>query len=65
MRIAQNPGCWRWCAASWNDSGFATRDLGLIEAMLRVGHIALGLDGTNEADRDLALAAFATQFPQT
>jgi hypothetical protein len=43
---------------------FATRDLGLIEAMLRAGHIALALDGTNEADRDLALAAFASQFPQ-
>src|SRR5262249_25961146 len=44
--------------------GFATRDIGLIEAMLRAGHIALALDGTNEADRDLALAAFASQFPQ-
>jgi hypothetical protein len=44
--------------------GFATRDLGLIEAILRAGHIALALDGTNEADRDLALAAFASQFPQ-
>jgi hypothetical protein len=45
--------------------GLPTRDLGLIEAMLRAGHIALALDGTNEADRDLALAAFASQFPQT
>jgi hypothetical protein len=44
--------------------GFATRDVGLIDAMLRAGHIALALDGTNEADRDLALAAFASQFPQ-
>jgi hypothetical protein len=44
--------------------GFATRDLGLIEAMLRAGQIALALDGTNEADRDLSLAAFAQQFPQ-
>jgi hypothetical protein len=45
--------------------GFATRDLGLIEAMLRAGHIALMLDGTNEADRDTALTAFANQFPKT
>jgi Two component regulator propeller len=44
--------------------GFATRDLGLVDAMLRAGHIALALDGTNEVDRDLALAAFASQFPQ-
>jgi hypothetical protein len=44
---------------------FSTRDLGLIEAMLRTGHIALALDGSNEVDRDLALAAFASQFPKT
>ena len=44
--------------------GFATQDRGLIEAMLRAGQIAFALDGTNEADRDLALAAFARQFPQ-
>ena len=44
--------------------GFITRDTGLIDAMLRTGLIALALDGTNEADRDLALANFATQFPQ-
>jgi ligand-binding sensor domain-containing protein len=42
--------------------GFATRDIGLIGAMLRVGHIAVALDGTNEADRDRALDAFASQF---
>jgi hypothetical protein len=42
--------------------GFATRDIGLIGAMLKIGHIAVALDGTNEADRDLALAAFASQF---
>jgi ligand-binding sensor domain-containing protein len=44
--------------------GFATRDLGLVDAMLKAGHIAVALDGTNEVDRDLALAAFASQFPQ-
>ena len=44
--------------------GLAMSDIGLIEAMLKAGHIALALDGTNEADRDLALAAFASQFPQ-
>jgi ligand-binding sensor domain-containing protein len=44
--------------------GFTTRDLGLVDAMLRAGHIAVALDGTNEVDRDLALAAFASQFPQ-
>jgi hypothetical protein len=45
--------------------GFSTRDIGLVDAMLRTGHFALALDGTNEVDRDLALAAFASQFPQT
>ena len=45
--------------------GLATRDLGLIEAMLRAGHIAVALEGSNEADRDLPLAAFASQFSQT
>jgi hypothetical protein len=43
---------------------FATREIGLIDAMLKAGHIALALDGTNEADREVALAAFARQFPQ-
>jgi ligand-binding sensor domain-containing protein len=42
--------------------GFVTRDLGLIDAMLRAGRIALALDGTNEADRDLAFAAFSRQY---
>jgi ligand-binding sensor domain-containing protein len=45
--------------------GFVTRDLGLIDAILRAGHVALAIDGTNEADRDLSLAAFARQFTQT
>ncbi len=45
--------------------GFTTRDLGLVDAMLKAGHIAVALDGTNEVDRDLTLAAFANQFPQT
>jgi hypothetical protein len=45
--------------------GFITRDLGLVDAMLKAGHIAVVLDGTNEVDRDPALAAFASQFPQT
>jgi len=44
--------------------GFVTRDIGLVDAMLKAGHIAVSLDGTNEVDRDLALAAFANQFPQ-
>ena len=44
--------------------GFTTRDLGLVDAMLKAGHIAVALDGTNEVDRDLALATFASQFPQ-
>ena len=43
--------------------GFTIRDLGLIEAMLKAGHIALALDGTNEADRDGALTAFARTYP--
>jgi hypothetical protein len=45
--------------------GFTTHDLGLVEAMLKAGHIALALDGTNEVGRDLALSAFSNQFPQT
>lgn len=44
--------------------GFTTRDLGLVEAVLKAGHIAVALDGTNEVDRDLALATFASQFPE-
>jgi hypothetical protein len=44
--------------------GLATRDLGLIEAMLKAGRIALALDGANEADRDTALSDFARQFQQ-
>jgi hypothetical protein len=44
--------------------GFTTRDLGLVDALLKAGHIAVALDGTNEVDRDLALAAFASQYPQ-
>jgi hypothetical protein len=43
---------------------FATDDLRLIKAMLRSGHIALAMDGANEADCDDALAAFARQFPR-
>ena len=43
--------------------GFNLRDLGLIDAMLKAGHIALALDGANEADRDGALAAFARTYP--
>ena len=42
----------------------ATEDLGLIKAMLNSGHIALAMDGMNEADRGPALAAFARQFPR-
>ena len=44
--------------------GFTTRDLGLVDALLKAGGIAVALDGTNEVDRDHALAAFASQFPQ-
>jgi len=44
--------------------GLATEDLGLIKAMLNAGHIAIALDGMNEADRDVALTAFALQFPR-
>ena len=43
--------------------GFTLRDLGLIDAMLKAGDIALALDGANEADRDGALAAFARTYP--
>lgn len=34
----------------------------LVVAMLKAGHIAVVLDGTNEADRDLSLTTFARQF---
>ncbi len=44
---------------------FFTHDLGLIKAMLKAGHIALALDGTNEVDRDPSLAAFASLFSRT
>jgi hypothetical protein len=44
--------------------GLVIRDLGLIDAMLKAGRIALALDGANEADRDAALTDFARQFRQ-
>jgi len=44
-------------------SGLSTQDRNLIEAMLRSGRFAIALDGTNEAERDAAIAAFAEQFP--
>ena len=44
-------------------SGLATRDRGLIEAMLKSGRFAIALDGTNEADRDTSITEFARQFP--
>jgi hypothetical protein len=43
--------------------GFVTREPSLIEAMLTAGHIAIALDGMNEADRDPSLTDFARQFP--
>ena len=45
--------------------GFTTRDLGLVDAMLRAGHIAVALDGTNEVDRDLGLAIRRPKNPLT
>jgi hypothetical protein len=44
--------------------GFGELDHTTVRAMLKAGHIALALDGMNEADRDNALVAFARQFPQ-
>ena len=44
--------------------GLTVTDLGLVEAMLRAGSIALALDGMSEADRDTALTVFAQSFPQ-
>ncbi|PVZ36140.1 hypothetical protein N438_00922 [Klebsiella sp. GL120222-02] len=35
-----------------------------LTAMLRSGNIAVALDGTNEADRSEAIAAFGRQYPQ-
>ena len=43
--------------------GLTVTDLGLVEAMLRAGSIALALDGMSEADRDTALTVFAQSFP--
>ena len=42
--------------------GVVVEDAGLLKAMLRAGHIAVALDGTNEADRSDAIAAFARQY---
>ncbi|MDM0110516.1 hypothetical protein QTI66_00015 [Variovorax sp. J22R133] len=42
--------------------GVVVEDAGTLKAMLRAGHIALALDGTNEADRNDAIAAFARQY---
>lgn len=43
--------------------GLGELDAALVRAMLRAGHIAIALDGMNEAERDPALMAFARQFP--
>jgi len=44
--------------------GLGELDPALVRAMLRAGHIALALDGMNEAERDASLTAFARQFPK-
>jgi len=44
--------------------GVVVEDAGTLKAMLRAGHIAVALDGTNEADRNDAIAAFARQYGQ-
>jgi hypothetical protein len=43
--------------------GIDVHDATTLRAMLRAGHIAIALDGTNEADRNEAIAAFARQYP--
>jgi hypothetical protein len=60
----KNPGSWVLEAVRQQlaEFGFATRDRELISAMLKAGHIALALDGTNEADRDPAFVAFARLY---
>lgn len=40
----------------------ALEDPSIVKAMLRAGHIAIALDGTNEADRNDAIAAFARAY---
>ena len=40
----------------------ALEDPSIVRAMLRAGHIAIALDGTNEADRNDAIAAFARTY---
>ena len=44
--------------------GLPLGDVSLLTAMLRAGHIAIGLDGTNEADCKEAINSFERQFPQ-
>lgn len=44
--------------------GLTIEDASVLQAMLRTGHIAIALDGTNEADRNQAIAAFERQYPE-
>lgn len=44
--------------------GLPLGDVSLLTAMLRAGHIAIGLDGTNEADCKEAINSFERLFPQ-
>jgi hypothetical protein len=64
---ANSPESWVLEAvrSQFEQFGFDTGDRKLISAMLKAGHIALVLDGVNEADRDTALATFARTFRST
>lgn len=44
--------------------GLPLGDVSLLTAMLRAGHIAIALDGTNEADCKEAITSFERQYPQ-
>lgn len=64
---ANRPDSWivEAVRSQFEQFGFDTGDLKLIGAMLKAGHIALALDGMNEADRDTALTSFGRTFQST
>ena len=63
IRTSRRPGYWKPCVAALSSSG-SQRGPGVDQGDAELGHIALAMDGMNEADRDPALATFARQFPR-
>ncbi|MBD0678664.1 hypothetical protein [Pseudomonas sp. PSB11] len=61
-----NPESWviEVISRRFKQFGLPLGDATLLTAMLRAGHIAIALDGTNEADCNQAITSFGSQYPQ-